>query len=182
MTFKLVRKPTSPKILHYQIRQEIINALKPVAKSAVESREKVVSNWRNKPKFKAETTVTTDRIEIKVTVRRGARLQGGSATVNDLWKWIDKTGTKPHIIRPKRPGGVLRFPGGKYQSKTGARPARYGGPGVTRPGDPIYRPVVNHPGFEPRGFTEIINADLKKKFDQAVDGGYRRGFRKISGR
>lgn len=184
---KLIRKPQSPNILHRQIRQEVIIHLKPVAIAARKSYEKVVENWNNQPKFQEQITVTQSRIEIQVLVRRGQRLDNGSdLTTADLWKIINTTGAKAHPI-PKQPKrqGALRFPWGgpgSYQSKTGANPARYGGPGIVQNAQVIYRKQVHHPGFKPRHFSEAINKDLRKPFDRAVDAGYRAGLRKIGKR
>lgn len=179
--FKLVRKPQSPNIQKRIVRQEVISKLKPVAKAAKESYDKVVDNWSNKPAFKDEIKVTTDSIEVIISVRRGQKIQGSDATVADLWKWINETGTRPHVIRPKRQGRVLSFPWGgpgSYQSKTGANPARYGGSGTVRNAQPTFRTQVNHPGFKPRKFSDAINRDLQQKFRQAVDSGYRSGLKK----
>lgn len=182
--FKLVRKPKSPQIQKRIIRNEVVRKVKPVAKAARESYEKVVANWDNKPGFKETVTVTEDRIEIEVVVRRGQRLKDSKSgkTTADLWKWINVTGTKAHTIKPRKAGGVLAFNwGGKgsYKSKTGARPARYGGPGTVSGGKLTFAKQVQHPGFPPRKFSEAINTDLKDKFDNAIDSGYRAGFRKL---
>lgn len=180
--FELIRKPKSPKVQHSIIRNEIQKRLKPVADSAVKSREQVVANWSSgsKPKFKNEVAVTTKKIEIIVVVRRGQRLPNSDATTADLWKWIDETGTRPHVIRPKKSGGRLAFIAGNYQAKTGARPARFGGPGRVVNGKPVFAKQVQHPGFPPREFSEAINRDLRKEFDKAVDAGYKAGFRKVT--
>lgn len=183
MGVKLVRKPKSPKIIHQSVRQTVINELKGVAKAATASYDKVVANWNNKPKFKTDIKVTEKSIEIITVVRRGQRLSHGDATTADLWKWIDKTGTKAHPIRPRKAGGKLRFVWGgigSYKSKTGAKPARYGGPGIIQDGEVVFRDGVQHPGFEAREFSKAINVDLKDDFNKAVDRGYRKGFAKIS--
>lgn len=181
--FKLVRKPKSPDVQKRIIRQEVISKLKPVANAVTKSYEAVVDNWEHQPKFKTDIKVTSQQIEIITVVRRGERLESGSsATTSDLWKWIDKTGTKAHSIKPKKAGGVLRFPwGGKgsYKSKTGARPARYGGPGTVSNPTTQFRKQVNHPGFPPRHFSDAINQDLRKRFNNAIDSGYRAGLRKL---
>ena len=57
-SFKLVRKPKSPQIQKRIIREEVIRKVKPVAKAALASYEKVVANWDNKPGFKAAQTTS----------------------------------------------------------------------------------------------------------------------------
>lgn len=183
VSFTLVRKPTSPKILHKIVRDEVRAELVKVGEAAVKSRDRVVSNWSNKPEFESKVEVGTKRLRVTTVAKKGKKLQSSNATTADLWKWIDKTGTKAHPI-PKQPKkmGALRFPWGgpgSYQSKTGANPARFGGPGTVRNPTIRYAKQVQHPGFPPRNFTEAINKDLKKDFDNAVRRGYRRGIAKI---
>lgn len=179
--FKLVRKPASPAVQKKIIRDEVIAKLKPVSKGAKESYERVVANWENKPGFKDEIKVTGDSIEVIISVRRAQRLKGSDKTVADLWHWLNDSGTRPHVIKPKAATGKLRFSwGGKgsYQSKTGANPARYGGPGTVVGGQIVYRKQVQHPGFKPRHFSDAINRDLQPKFRQAIDSGYQAGLKK----
>lgn len=187
MGLKLVRKPRTPKVQQRIIREEVRQKLKPVVKIAQQSYERVVSNWENKPEFGTRIIVTSDKIQALVTLKRSGakKLRGSSnATTADLWKWIDQTGTKAHPI-PKQPKtrGALRFTWGgpgSYQSKTGARPARFGGPGVVQRGETVYRKQVQHPGFPPRKFSEAIGKDLRPQFNRAIDAGYRSGFRKAT--
>lgn len=172
MALKVVQRPPNARNRHTGRRRILAQELKPVVKTAERSRDKIVANWNNKPKFKATLKITPDAIEIVTEVRRGARLKGssGNATTGDLWRWIDKTGTRPHVIRAKRQKS-LAFPWGgpgSYKSKTGANPARYGGPGTVSGGKPTYRKQVNHPGFPPRKFSEVIDKDVEKDFRDAI--------------
>lgn len=180
--FKLIRKPKSPNIQMRIIRAEVVKKLEPVAQRAVISRRKVVANWEDKPDFAYKISVKPEAIRLIVNLTRPKKLKSGRANTNDLWRWIDQTGTRPHPI-PRQPKqkGALRFEWGgpgSYQAKTSARPARSGGPGRVVGGQTVYRKQVQHPGFEPRHFSDAINQDLLPKFRQAVDSGYRAGMRK----
>lgn len=187
MTLTRTRRLPKPEARFKQYRQAMLAELRPVAKSARKSREKVVANWSDasKPEFASKITAGTKNITIETSVKDGKQLPGNDATTGDLWKWIDRTGTRPHIIKPKKPQGKLRFVSGgrgSYQSKTAARPARFGGPGVVRGGEVVYRKQVNHPGFPPREFSKTIDDDLLRDFRQAVERGQRKGAKALSQR
>lgn len=183
MGVKLVRKPKSPKVIHDIVRAEVVKKLEPVAEAAVIARRRVVANWSNKPDWQYRIMVKPDAIRVIIQLKRPKSLSGGSGNTNDLWKWIEK-GTKPHKIpkQPKQKGFLVFEWGGpgSYQAKTGANPARYGGPGRVVSGTTQYRKQVQHPGFPGRNFTQAINKDLRSKFNNAVDAGYRKGFAKVS--
>ena len=156
-----------------EVQNEIRKDLAKVAKAHQKSLERVVSDWSSstKPTFKIKTVVTAQRIGVNLTVREANRQK-------PVWKWIDRTGTKKHKIpkKPKQGRSRLRFKTG-YQSKTGARPARFGGPG--RATGPVrFARQVNHPGFPPRNFSKTILKDLRPKYNKAVRNGSRRGMRR----
>ncbi len=65
------------------------------------------------------------RIEYRSTGPHGAIISTHPATIYVV------NGTRPHIIRPRRPGGVLRFTVG---------------------GRVVYARYVNHPGTKPNNF------------------------------
>ena len=159
-----------------QVQNEIRKDLDKEGMAFQKSLERVVSDWSSetKPKFQVKTVVTAQRIGLNLTVKEANRKK-------PIWKWVDQTGTKKHKIpkRPKRGRSRLRFRTG-YQSRTGARPARFGGPG--RATGPVrYARQVTHPGFPPRRFTETILKDLRPRFNKAVRNGGRRGMRRALG-
>lgn len=183
MTFRLVRKPRSPKLQMDEIQEAVRNRLKPVADLMVRQRAAIVANWVHQPVFKSEVKVTGNSIEIVVFIENASDSLGPyGGTIGDLWQWIDETGTSPHLIEAA-PGNVLVFSWGgpgSYVPKTSARPARYGGPGEVQNGQTVGLSFVHHPGFPPRRFSAAINSGIKAKLDAAVDAGYKAGFRKIS--
>jgi hypothetical protein len=177
--FVLLIKPP-PATVQLQIqRDEIRKDLKPVANAHAKSRRAVVANWKkaHRPTFTGKVQAGPKRAGILVEI-------GGPEFAQQLWDWLDQTGTKPHKIRPKATNKhgrlFFRWGGpGSYQAKTGANPARYGGPGMVPAGSPLVAPVaVNHPGFEPRHFSEAINQDLEPKALDAIRTGGARGLRK----
>lgn len=156
-----------------EVQNEIRKGLAKVAKAHQKSLERVVADWSSstRPTFKAKTVVTAQRIGVNITMREADKKR-------PVWLWIDKTGTKKHKIpkRPKMGRSRLRFRTG-YQSRTGARPARFGGPG--RATGPVrFARQVTHPGFPPRKFGEQILKDLRPAYNRAVRNGGRRGMRR----
>jgi len=188
---KIIKKPLSAKYQYAQIRQEVTKELEGVAQEHVKARERVVSNWQHRPKFKSKVGVGPKQIQILIEVanKNESLGDGKDTTIGDLWMWLDKTGTKAHDI-PKAPStgtGAFMWGGpGSYISKTGANPARYGGPGVVNGGTMHFYSKsgrsLRHPGFPAREFGKAINTDLKHPFDLAVKRGYGRGFKKVTGR
>jgi hypothetical protein len=173
--FTIVKKPPSPNIQFREYREEVRKDINKVAAAHVKSRERVVANWseETRPKFSAKTTVTLILIGIQVLVKEASRKR-------PVWKWISQTGTKRHLIKPKKAGGLLVFPWGgpgSYQAKTRPDPARYGGPGTVDKATLRFARFVNHPGFRPRRFDETINKDLEPTFLEAIDRAGRRGLR-----
>lgn len=105
---------------------------------------RVTQTWQHQPVF----------FEQKQRAQAG-NLSSGEIriTTNDrIYRFVDE-GTRPHIIRPKKPGGVLVFRGG-YVAKTipGYIVSRAGG----ATGDTVFARVVYHPGTKPRKFTQTI--------------------------
>lgn len=64
-------------------------------------------------------------------------------TTDPITKFLDE-GTKPHIIRPKKPGGALAFKAGNSGIRKNGKPFAFG--------DTIITKEVKHPGFDPRPF------------------------------
>lgn len=164
------------KNINDQIRRELI----PVAQEHVNERNKVTGNWETEVKFGYRISATEKQITLTIVVENSGGAVSDNFTVGDLWRAIDKTGTRgPYPIRPKTLGpgfgGFLKFQGG-YQPKT--RPiARYGGPGRAT-GPIIYKRQVTHPGIKPRKFSQTIGKKLNKRFEKAIDRGVRLGSRK----
>lgn len=181
--FKLIRKPRSPKVQYETVRREVVKKLEPVAQTAVVSRRKVVANWKNKPDFAYKISVKPGAIRVIVNLTRPKPVKDSNINTNTLWKFINK-GTKAHPIKARRKP-LLKFKsGGKgsYQAKTGANPARYGGPGKVLSPQWVAKKEVQHPGFPGREFEEAINKDLRPKFNNAIDSGYKAGLRKLKSR
>lgn len=171
---RIIKRPPPAAVQFKAIQQEIAKQLQPVGQEHVNERKAVVANFETDINFGYKISTTQKQITLTVSVTNSGAEVSSGFTVGDLWKALDKTGTKSHVIRPKRPNGRLAFQGGNYQPKT--RPiGRSGGPGRVSGGRQVFTKQVNHPGFAPRKFSETINKRLKRRFEQAIDRGVRLG-------
>lgn len=106
--------------------------------------DELVSNWKDKPRFKVVRTPET----VSVT------------TSDEVFGFVN-AGTRPHIIRPKRSGGLLKYRLG-YRAKTRPNNTTYKGSG-TASGPWRSSKLVHHPGTKARNFTRIIANRWKKE-------------------
>jgi hypothetical protein len=128
--------------------------------------KKIVANWEHKPDFKAMKRITRDAIKVYIYP---------TGEHKDIWQYVSR-GTKPHIIRPKKKGGVLAFPL-VYVPKTKPRGPSYGGPGKSS-GPTIFAKEVKHPGTKPRHFEEAWARWAKTWFRREMENAMRRGARR----
>jgi hypothetical protein len=153
-------KNIKPKKLNVdKIRQNILNALRREGKIIARELDKTTATWQGeKPKF--EVLIGLTRPPGSATLIVGPT---GSDKAVNKWVWTDQ-GTRPHIIRPKRakklvfksgfspktkPKTIASFPGGTF-------------------GDTVFAKKVNHPGTEPRLFSETVIKRRRKKFTQSM--------------
>jgi len=176
--FRYTKQPARPEILHKHIRERVEKELKVVGQSHVAERNEIVRDFENKPAFGYRIRTTRKELRLEVFVKNGdEKLNNGDWTIGQLWDALDKTGTKPHVIKPKGKGYPLRFNWGgpgSYKPKT-VRGGKFRGPGKVVGGKPVRAMQVKHPGTKPRKFTERINKELRKLFLKQAERGYRLG-------
>ena len=171
--FQITKRAPKASRQYKVVRDEVRVGLKRVGDRVVKAYENVVKNWRGKPGFKAQIGSGEKVLFVRIRVT-------GKRRVIDNWNRIDKTGARPHVIRPKR-GKFLRFVWGgygSYDAKTKAAPARFGGSGRVSNGRVVFLRKVNHPGFKPRKFSEAINKDALPVLERETRNAVRRGLRK----
>jgi hypothetical protein len=171
---KLIKKIGSPqqqmKLIQDQIKRELV----PVAQAHVEERNKVTSDFEHEIKFGYRINATDKQVTLTILLKNEGEAVSEGFSIEDLWKSLDKTGTRPHVIRAKNTPR-LRFQT-NYQPHT--RPiGRSGGLGRAT-GSIVFARQVNHPGYAPRKFSEVINKRLRRSFEQAIDRGIKLGARK----
>jgi hypothetical protein len=175
--FRYTKQPARPEIIHKHIRARVIKELQVVGKSHVAERNEIVREWENKPKFGFEVQIKTKELWLVVKVKNPDEKVGDSWTIGQLWTSLDKTGTRPHVIKPKGKGYPLRFKWGgpgSYKPKS-VRGGRFSGPGKVVGGKMVAFKQVKHPGTKPRKFTERINRELRPLFIKQAARGYRLG-------
>lgn len=171
---KLIKKLPSPQQQFKFIQDQIKRELVPVAKEHVQERNKITSDWETDVKFGYRINVSQAQVTLTILVENSSEAVSDDFTVGDLWKSLDKTGTRPHIIAAKN-APRLAFQT-NYQPHT--RPiARSGGPGVAT-GPLVFARQVNHPGYPPRKFSQMIAKKLAGRYKKAIDRGIRLGSRK----
>lgn len=162
-------------------RQEVRVGAKRTGTKGKRFFERVVSNW-------SSATKPTFELKVQVLIGVGVRMTISYKEANKsrpVWKWVNFTGTRPHLIAPKpdNPYQKLFFQWGgpgSYLSKTSPNPARFGGPGTIRGGRLHVSVLVNHPGFSPRRFDLAAQKELEPDFKKEIYNGGRRGLRRAA--
>ncbi len=163
MTIKLgLEMTTGPlpySLLTKRIEHEIMEQLRPLARKHTADRNEIVSDWssEHRPLFKDFVYVENNVIIIDIDITNANRKIGkySSATIEDLWRWWEETGTKPHTIVPVR-AMALRFKVGSIV---------------------VYTKRVNHPGTRPqertvKGDQQILSA-IEPLIEQGIQDGLR---------
>ncbi len=129
--------------------------------------DRIVADWKDKPKFKTRKVVKPNRFMVYMWP---------IGEYADRWKWISRgTGLygPKHKKYPIRPKVRRRGPGGRFRKAAAAlrfredydprtRPGcKYKGPGSAS-GDYVFRKLVMHPGIKPRNFEKCIASWYKK--------------------
>ena len=153
-------------ILTKKMQQAIVDDQLKMAKEIKRDFEKTTKTWSDPPKM---------RVAVKYPIRLfedNARLEISVGPdpldkASDIYHFVD-AGTRPHIIRPKRPGGSLIFQWGgpgSYKAKTSPRVIGSTAGGPTGP--IVAFAHVHHPGTKARKFSETIArrwGQLSKKY------------------
>jgi hypothetical protein len=142
-----------PKKLLDSFRPALQKALTETGKGIEKDFQRTTKTWQNKPAFTQEDHLSGDPMSTEVY------------TEDEVYGYVN-SGTKPHVIRPKTPGGRLAFQG-TYTAKTspGVIDAKGGG----KSGAMVYSQGVQHPGTDAREFDKAIAKEWEKKFPDAVD-------------
>jgi len=162
-------------------RKEIEDAMdKRIKPVLVKSHEKIVEDWDSNVGFAARKVIRSDSIAVYVFPTGEDKM---------VWIYVDR-GTKPHKIEAKNAPRLafwMTTKGGKpvrggYEPKTLARPARTvaGGGYVREPKALVTPKAVDHPGNEPRNFTQQIARDIEPFFKKEIENAFRRTARRAA--
>lgn len=137
MTLKAIKAPKDALGVK-ALERAIKNTLNAAAKGAQVDFKVTTRTWVTKPEFTIDVSDP------------GKRIVG---TDSAIYGFVDK-GTKPHIIRPKRAGGVLSFMGTAYVAKT--TPGVIGSKASRNNNSIVNTRMVQHPGNVARKFSIVI--------------------------
>lgn len=146
--------PKKPVFDAKKMRGAITSTLNGTAKAIKVDFDVTTQTWQHRPSFKIASPSEFTR-EI--------------STNDPIYGMLEK-GTKPHVIRPKKPRGILRFTT-PFRSKTIPNEirSRQGSKGKI----PVVARIVHHPGTKARLWTKAIakkwNAQIGVTFQRAID-------------
>jgi len=152
-------KPIHPSKLNLPaMQQELEDEANSIADDIMLDFLLTTGTWEHDVKFEKIVQVGPDSIEILVD------------TDDEIYGYVNN-GTRPHVILPKKEGGVLAFPSA-YSAKTtpGIASSHAGGSS----GETVFAKGVLHPGTEARKFDEIISKDWEKRFKSRLQEAMKR--------
>lgn len=135
------------------VRKELKNGMADAADEFEALLLKPTAKWKHKPKFTRKVTAN----QIAIT------------TTQDLYVWTSE-GTRPHLIRPKKPGGVLAF---KKQIRAKTRPNSLSSQ-AAQYGKPMFAQVVHHPGTKARHFPKAAHKQARQNMWARINLAMRR--------
>lgn len=111
------------------------------------------ATWDHDVKFEKIVQIGPDSVQVLVD------------TDDEIYRYVNE-GTKPHEIRPKRPGGVLAFPS---QFTPKSQPGRQTSGAGSSGGDTIFSAGVHHPGTKARRFDKTIMSRFSPKYRRRME-------------
>ncbi len=151
--------PLPHSLLTKRIENEIMENLRPLVRKHAEKRRDIVSGWstEHRPNFRGSVYVENHVIILDIDITNANRKidKYSSATIEDLWRWWEETGTRPHTIVPVR-AMALRF-------KVG---------GVV-----VYTKRVNHPGTQPQERTVKGDQQILSAIEPLIEQGIQNALR-----
>lgn len=137
--------------------------------------DKVVANWRNKPRFFSARKRLGEDAFVLYVYPVGSELQ------KNIWRW-NVEGTRPHVIAARNAPRLAFMWGGpgSYLPKTGPGGKWYGGPGSVVGGEWHFPLAVMHPGTAAREWPKVIGEKLSGFYRKEVEAAWRRALRRIN--
>lgn len=119
--------------------------------------DRVTAGWNGeRPVWKV--TYVANQYQAIISVR----LANPSAQGGKKWIWLDQ-GTKPHLIAGNP---ILAFQPG---SAAGSKPGNLRTFGGSRSGDTVFARQVQHPGIEPREWSQMLQEQSQDMFAKWMD-------------
>lgn len=131
--------------------------------------ESVVRDWVHRPTFR-HGVYASKRQVLSIVYPTGKHAK--------LYQWVDE-GTKAHVIKPKRAGGLLKFQRG-YSART-SPVARFNVGTGRASGRWTSARIVRHPGTKARQFSKTFNRDVLPEMRRNIENAIRRALRRAKG-
>ena len=144
--------PTKDIFNRAEIARRLREVVRDTAAEAKADLEKTVATWQREVNF--AITPIADGLRVD--------------TDDPIWHMVDE-GTRPHIIVPRRAKVLMFGPGASAKT----RPRVIGSTGGSKGGAPVVAHRVNHPGTEPREFSETVQDTYDTVLADRVDGALR---------
>lgn len=148
------------------IEREVEFELRSTGQEGVSHFNKVTRSWSHQIKFRAETKLQPSLYTVKIMPQGKNKL---------LWFYVD-LGTKPHPIAAKN-APFLSFQIG-YSARTAPVAQFNQGTGQSF-GEWRQVTEVDHPGNEPRKFTETFMKKLTPSLQDRIQAAVKRGISKV---
>lgn len=149
------------------LRKELSEALHETGDELKKMHQDAVRDWKHRPKFKLTYALEKDRMSVEIRP---------AGQHKRIYRFVDAGTRGPYIIRPKKPGGRLRFQTG-YDAKTMPIAKGHVGTGGYS-GEWVSASQVVHPGIEAREFSKTFTEDIRPQFIQAIENAFRRALRR----
>lgn len=153
-----------------KVRQEILTSLLELGNQEYTYYRQVVADWSGKPRFDVVVAIKDNVITLTVTPT-GEHAQ--------KFLWVSEGTDGPYIIRPKKPGGKLKFRAG-YSPRTQPG-AQYGRGDGKATGSWATKDQVIHPGIEAREFVQEAARRIRPGFERSINNAIRRGINRARG-
>lgn len=144
------------------LEKEVKKAQREWMTKVVKKYQGTTKHWKHKVPFRGRLS------------ERGMVTTVEVGTDDEIYGYVDE-GTRPHTIRPKRPGGVLAFPSvSAPKTKPGSLKSGRGKSG----GPTVFTKKVMHPGTKPRGFSKQIKRKMEPVLEADTQAAMGRGAKK----
>jgi hypothetical protein len=134
------------------LRMKLINQMHVIARGVLDDYKSTTRTWEHQPKFEKVMALKPNGPELLV------------GTDDRVYRYVDE-GTKPHrIIARNKFALAFKL---NYKAKTipGKLTSRKGGASGRR----IFRYMVDHLGFEARGFSKLIQKKWERRFKDRME-------------
>lgn len=96
--FELITRTVPAHAVDRRVRDNIEQAVLPLAVTHVRRRNQIVQNWSNQPIFDFRLESSPNQLTLFIFIVNQDQPVGERWTIQKLWAAIDRFGTPPHVI------------------------------------------------------------------------------------